>query len=61
MTPFWKNLHQLAQGQLFNGGYLGENSATRIAANVVAERNDRPRAAGEAPAQRLPTRLVACR
>jgi len=61
MTPFWKNLHRLAHGQLFNGGYMDEKSATAIAAKVVAERNDRARVAVKAAAQRLPTRLVACR
>jgi hypothetical protein len=29
MSAFWNNLHRLAQGQLFNGGYLhGDNGAT---------------------------------
>jgi hypothetical protein len=27
MTAFWKNLQQLAQGQLFNGGYLSPGVA----------------------------------
>lgn len=27
MTAFWKNLQQLAQGQLFNGGYLSADVA----------------------------------
>ena len=27
MTAFWKNLQQLAHGQLFNGGYLSADVA----------------------------------
>jgi len=27
MATFWKNLQQLAHGQLFNGGYLGTDVA----------------------------------
>jgi hypothetical protein len=26
MSAFWKNLHRLAQGQLFNGGHLHGNA-----------------------------------
>jgi len=34
MTAFWKNLHQLAHGQLFNGGYLTEKTAAQLAAKT---------------------------
>lgn len=32
MTTFWKNLHGLAHGQLFNGGYLAPSTAAALAA-----------------------------
>lgn len=32
MTTFLKNLHGLAQGQLFNGGYFAPAAAAAIAA-----------------------------
>ena len=32
MSTFWKNLHQVARGQLFNGGHL---SASDIAAEAA--------------------------
>ncbi|HSE11241.1 MAG TPA: hypothetical protein VLB69_01285 [Rudaea sp.] len=31
MTAFWKNLQQLAHGQLFNGGHLGGEVARQLA------------------------------
>jgi len=39
MTAFWKNLHRLAQGQLFNGGYLVEPppSATSTARDATQD------------------------
>ena len=40
MLAFWKNLHQLTRGQLFNGGYLGAE-ATRSEAEAVAKADDR--------------------
>jgi len=36
MTTFWKNLQQLAQGQLFNGGYLSADVA-RTQANSTTK------------------------
>jgi len=40
MTTFWKHLHRLAQGQLFNGGYLNAEpeAAPPAAAKPEAER-----------------------
>jgi hypothetical protein len=35
MTTFWKNLQQLAHGQLFNGGYLGVDVARAQAKSVT--------------------------
>jgi hypothetical protein len=35
MTDFWKNLQQLAHGQLFNGGYLGKEVARTQAESVT--------------------------
>jgi hypothetical protein len=35
MTTFWKNLQQLAHGQLFNGGYLGPDVARTQAESVI--------------------------
>jgi hypothetical protein len=32
MTAFWTHLQRLAQGQLFNGGYLRADDASRAAA-----------------------------
>jgi len=32
MTAFWTHLQRLAQGQLFNGGYLRVDDASRAAA-----------------------------
>lgn len=42
MTTFWKNLQQLAHGQLFNGGYLSADVARTQAKSVTkaeAQRN----------------------
>ena len=35
MTTFWKNLQQLAHGQLFNGGYLSPDVARTQAESVI--------------------------
>ena len=35
MSAFWKNLQQLAHGQLFNGGYLGADVARTQAESVT--------------------------
>jgi hypothetical protein len=32
MKGFWQNLSQVAQGQLFNGGYLSRESVERLSA-----------------------------
>jgi len=42
MSTFWKNLQQLAQGQLFNGGYLSPDVArtqAESAAKAEVRRN----------------------
>jgi hypothetical protein len=39
MTAFWKNLQQLAHGQLFNGGYLGPDVA-RDQARALTKADD---------------------
>ncbi len=31
MNSFWKNISQLAQGQLFHGGYLSRETVIRLA------------------------------
>ena len=41
MTAFWKNLQQLAHGQLFNGGYLSTDVARERAQS--AEKADTER------------------
>ncbi len=57
MTAFWKNLQQLAHGQLFNGGYLNADVARerarsaqktiekRISANDAIRRPPHPQIA----------------
>lgn len=40
MTAFWKNLQQLAHGQLFNGGYLSADVA-RERAETAAKAQDK--------------------
>ena len=40
MSTFWKNLQQLAHGQLFNGGYLSPDVA-RTQAESVAKADDK--------------------
>jgi len=42
MSTFWNHLHRLAQGQLFNGGYLGPSAAAEQAAKAAAERDKDP-------------------
>jgi len=32
MKGFWQNLSQVAQGQLFNGGYLSREAVERLSA-----------------------------
>ena len=32
MKGFWQNLSQVAQGQLFNGGYLSREAVMRLSA-----------------------------
>jgi hypothetical protein len=32
MKGFWQNLSQVAQGQLFNGGYLSREAVQRLSA-----------------------------
>ena len=58
MTSFWKNLQQLAHGQLFNGGYLGGRAAALPSRNAQPT----PVAAGTRTNernQRLPNARVA--
>jgi hypothetical protein len=33
MKTFWENISQLAQGQLFSGGYLSKEAVERLTAN----------------------------
>jgi hypothetical protein len=33
MKTFWENISQLAQGQLFSGGYLSKEAVQRLTAN----------------------------
>ena len=61
MTAFWKNLHRLAQGQLFNGGYLTEETANPIQQRRAEEKDDARQRAPTAAAGALPTRLAGCR
>ena len=42
MTSFWKNLQQLAHGQLFNGGYLRPDVARTQAESVIKTDVKRP-------------------
>jgi len=42
MTTFWKNLQQLAHGQLFNGGYLSPDVARTQAESVIKTDVKRP-------------------
>ncbi|HEY2395043.1 MAG TPA: hypothetical protein VGH81_03540 [Rudaea sp.] len=60
MTAFWTHLQRLAQGQLFNGGYLRAGDATRTApADVTAKPIDGAgRIAGRK--QHLRTAQAAC-
>ena len=46
MTAFWKNLQQLAHGQLFNGGYLTEKTAAPLAAKANTATCRKPGRAG---------------
>ena len=58
MTAFWKNLHGLALGQLFNGGYLGGRAGTLPSRNAQPV----PAAAGTRTSERnqgLPKARVA--
>ena len=57
MTAFWKNLQQLAHGQLFNGGYLSADVARERAA--AAEKTQAPRTASPDPLRRPPHTQIA--
>jgi hypothetical protein len=57
MTTFWKNLQLLAQGQLFNGGYLSADAAR---AQVKPEtKTERPRASPNDALRRPPHAQIA--
>jgi hypothetical protein len=43
MSAFWYNLHRLAQGQLFNGGYIGAGAVTTEAARTPTPCKDAQR------------------
>jgi hypothetical protein len=43
MSAFWKNLHGLAHGQLFNGGYIAPQAVVEIAVKENARRKDSSR------------------
>jgi hypothetical protein len=57
MTAFWKNLHRLAQGQLFNGGYLVGPQA--VAPKAAPSTPVRPRERTPTTGNRLPHRQIA--
>jgi len=61
MTAFWKNLHRLAQGQLFNGGYLVEPAPAPRRNEPAVERIDARKHARNTVPGPLPARLAACR
>jgi hypothetical protein len=44
MKGFWQNLSQVAQGQLFSGGYLSQEAVQRLTA--PRERGKKVRASG---------------
>jgi hypothetical protein len=57
MTAFWKNLHRLAQGQLFNGGYLVGPQA--VAPKIAPSTPARPQKSALTTGNRLPHRQIA--
>lgn len=57
MTAFWKNLQQLASGQLFNGGYLGADLARERA--DAAEKARTTRTCPQEPVRRPPHPQIA--
>lgn len=60
MAAFWTHLHQLARGQLFNGGYL--DARTLQPTNAPAPAVRPPAGLRDTPARSLPhTQIVACR
>ena len=61
MTAFWKNLHLLARGQLFNGGYLTDETGPPAQKKPAVEPLDGRKRASDAPSRPLPARLAACR
>jgi len=57
MADFWKNLQQLAYGQLFNGGYLGTDVARTQAESVT--KTDVKRACSNDTVRRTPHAQIA--
>ena len=57
MNTFWKNLQQLAQGQLFNGGYLSPDVARTQAKPET--KTERPRASSNDALRRPPHAQIA--
>jgi len=61
MSAFWVHLHRLAQGQLFNGGYLHSLALPPKDAAAPAQRTTTD-TLRDTPARCLPhTQIVACR
>jgi hypothetical protein len=52
MNGFWKSLSEVAQGQLFNGGYLSHEAVTRLQTN--RPRGKTARASKNKQARKLP-------
>ena len=46
MTAFWKNLQQLAHGQLFNGGHVSTDAAHKLAQSA-GKADDKQRCRGD--------------
>ena len=61
MAAFWVHLHKLAQGQLFNGGYLDARTLQRPSEPATTPARTAA-ALRDTPARCLPhTQIVACR
>jgi hypothetical protein len=61
MTAFWKNLHLLAQGQLFNGGYLVDKAVEPLATTAADANKTGGKPASKFKRAPLPTRTAAFR
>ena len=61
MAAFWKNLHLLAQGQLFNGGYLVDKTVESIATTPADASKNSGKPVSNVKCAPLPTRTAAFR